>query len=411
MSALARLFLSEKKQVSGSDAALSPITNSLQDAGVQINSPQVASNIHDGIDLVVYTEAMDHDHEEMAAARALGVPMMNYFAALAMAVNDYFLIAVTGTHGKTTTTAMLADIFETAGLDPTVIVGSLRAKSQSNFRAGKSKYAIVEACEFRRDFLYLEPDVLVVTNIEHDHVDYYEGLADVQKAFAELIIKVDEKGCVVANATDPAVAPVLAEALVPVRDYQSVIDPTLPLKVPGMHNYQNAAAATAAALFCGIKQETVNEALQQFAGTWRRFEYKGEINEAPVYDDYAHHPTAIKAAITTAREMYPDKRLLAVFQPHTYTRTQALFADFAKALALADRIIIAPIYAAREQNESGVSSRELLVKVTEYTPNVSYGESNQAIVEQLRLSATQDDVVLIMGAGPISEVGELLTKA
>lgn len=353
----------------------------------------------------------------MVAARALGVPMLNYFEALALAVNDYFLIAVAGTHGKTTTTAMLADIFEAANLDPTVVVGSLRQKTKSNFRSGKSKYAIVEACEYRRDFLALQPDVLVVTNLEHDHVDYYEDLGAVQTAFAELVAKVDEQGCVVADVHDPNVAPILAQATVPVRDYQEVFDPMLSLQFPGLHNQKNAAAATAAANFCGIAPETTKQALADFTGTWRRFEYKGELlrddgtkADIPVYDDYAHHPTAITATIEAAREQYPEQRLVVVFQPHMYSRTAALFAPFAKALARADQIILAPIYAAREQNESGVSSRELLVKVTEYNPNVSYGATTDEIVATLRTSAASGDVILVLGAGTVTDVATGLTK-
>ncbi len=410
MSALARLFLYEKKRVSGSDATASPITESLSEAGVQVHTPQGAHAITDGIDLVVYTEAIDHDHEEMVAARALGVPMMNYFQALALAVNDYFLIVVSGTHGKTTTTAMLADIFEAAELDPTVVVGSLRAKTKTNFRSGKSKYAIVEACEYRRNFLSLQPDVLVITNLEHDHVDYYSDLAAVQQVFTELVATVDESGCVVANTSDPHVAPVLQAATVPVHNYAEAIDPTLPLRAPGLHNLQNAAAATSAAAFCGIATDTIRAALTDFTGTWRRFEYKGEVNGAPIYDDYAHHPTAISMTIDAARELYPDKRIVVAFQPHTFSRTHALFNDFAKALAKADRVILAPIYAARETNESGVSSRELLVKTTEFNPNVSYGESHEAIAEQIRQSITGEDVVLVLGAGPATKIAEMLTR-
>ena len=408
MSGLARLLRHEKKQVSGSDATASDITAALEEEGVTFYPTQQAANIDSDIELVVYTEAMDSDHEEMKAARALGVPMLNYFEALAFAVNDYFLIAVSGTHGKTTTTAMLVDIFEAAGLDPTAVVGSLRAKTKSNFRFGKSKYAIVEACEYRQDFLSLEPDVLVITNLEHDHVDFYPDLAAVQQTFASLVAKVDEKGCIVAKQTDPQVQPALAEAAVPVRNYQEYLDPQLQLKVPGLHNLENAAAAAAVAAFCGVPAETIHQALTDFAGTWRRYEYKGTVNGAAVYDDYAHHPTALRATITATRELYPESRIIAIFEPHTYTRTAALFAEFAKALALADRVILAPIYAARETNESGVSSRELTVKVTEYNPNVSYGESHEAIVEQIRQSTSSEDVVLVLGAGPITQIADMV---
>ncbi len=186
MSALARHFLSEKKTVSGSDRALTDITKALAAEGVQIFSEQVADNVTKDIELVVYTEAMEATHPEMRAAKDLKIPMLNYFDALGQAMNPYYLIAVAGTHGKTTTTAMLTDIFESAGKDPTAVIGSLRASTKSNYRAGKSKYAIVEACEYKRDFLSLKPDILVITNLELEHVDYYKSLEDVQSAFRSL---------------------------------------------------------------------------------------------------------------------------------------------------------------------------------------------------------------------------------
>ena len=190
MSALSQLLLTQHISVSGSDREHSPITTMLEGKGVVIFDTQKKENITPDIEYIIYTEAMSEDHEEMKAGRALGVPMVNYFEALGTALTDYFLIAVSGTHGKTTTTAMLTDILEEAGLDPTVIVGSLRTKTKNNFRAGKSKYAIVEACEYRRDFLSLTPDILVITNIEAEHLDYFEDLKDVQSAFHELALQV-----------------------------------------------------------------------------------------------------------------------------------------------------------------------------------------------------------------------------
>ena len=323
MSGLARLFLHEGKRVSGSDRAPSDITAALADEGVKFFPSQEATNISNDIDMVVYTEAMPQDHPEMAAGRGLGVPMMNYFEALGLVANQYYLIAVAGTHGKTTTTAMLIDIFEEAGLDPSGIVGSLRAKTKSNYRAGKSKYFIVEACEYRRDFLHLEPDVLVITNLEAEHLDYYKNLEDVQAAFRELALKVREDGAVIAEMSNPNVAPVLTDLPCRVIDYKKNLDLSLQLKVPGLHNRMNAAAAMAAAQFAEVPINVAKIALQKFSGTWRRFEYKGEVNGAPVYDDYGHHPTEIKATISGARELYPDNKLVVVYQPHTYSRSRA----------------------------------------------------------------------------------------
>ena len=410
MSALARHFLIEKKQVSGSDRALSPITKALDAEGVKIFGEQVADNITKDIELVVYTEAMSEEHEEMKAARALGVSMVNYFEALAMAMNPYYLIAVAGTHGKTTTSAMVTDIFEAAGKDPTAVIGSLRAKTMSNYRHGKSKYAIVEACEYKRDFLHLKPDILIITNIEFEHVDYYKDLADVQSAFRVLAEQVNENGTVIANPSDPNVEPILRDLEAETINYLDFLDLELPLKQPGMHNRFNAAAATAAAKREKIDSETTKKALMHFAGTWRRFEYKGDCNGAPVYDDYGHHPTEIKATLAAARELYPDRRLVVVFQPHTYTRVKALFNDFAKALGSADAAVLLPIYAAREVNISKVSSRELSVKTLEYSKDVQYFDEFNAAEQHLRQTLTNNDVVIVMGAGTITDLASKLTK-
>lgn len=407
MSGLARLFLHEGKSVSGSDRAPSDITAALEKEGMKFFPAQAPENVSDDVDLFIYTEAMAKDHPEMAAAASLNVPMMNYFEALGLVANQYYLIAVAGTHGKTTTTAMLIDIFEEAGLDPSAIVGSLRSKTKSNYRAGKSKYFIVEACEYRRDFLYLEPDILVITNIEAEHLDYYNDLSDVQAAFRELALKVREGGAVIAQAADLKVSPVIEGLNVEVIDYKKHLDLSLPLKVPGVHNRMNAAAAMAAAAKAGIATEVAKAALSNFTGTWRRFEYKGEVNGAPVYDDYGHHPTEIKATVGGARELHPDKKLTLVYQPHMYSRTDALFDDFVSALGLADEVILLPIYAAREANESGVSSEKLAGAIGSKAVAVM---SHAEALERLRGTVGPENMVLVMGAGDVTKIASDLTS-
>ena len=410
MSALARHFLHEKKTVSGSDQTLSDITKALASEGVQIFSEQSADNITSAIDLVVYTEAMPDDHVEMQAAKKLKAPMVNYFEALGLAMNPYYLIAVAGTHGKTTTAAMLTDIFEADGKDPTAVIGSLRAKTQSNYRAGKSKYAIVEACEYKRDFLHLTPDILVITNVELEHVDYYKDLADVQSAFRELATQVNEGGVVVADIHDPNIVPIIEGIEARVVHYQDFLDVKFPLKQPGLHNRLNAAAAIAAARQEKIAVDSAKGALGNFAGTWRRFEYKGDVNGAPVYDEYAHHPTEIVASLHGARELYPDKQIHVVFQPHTFSRTKVLFSDFAKALGLADSVYLLPVYSAREENLSGVSSRELAVKTLEVNPNAQYVATLEEAETMLRQTLSDTDVLIVMGAGNITQLADTLTK-
>lgn len=415
MSALARFFLHEKKQVSGSDRAPSAITEALEREGVAFFSSQVATNITPDIEVVVYTEAMAQDHEEMVAARALGVPMVNYFEALGMVANEYYLIAVAGAHGKTTTTAMLADILEEASYDPTVIVGSLRAKTGSNFRPGKSKYAVVEACEYRRDFLHLKPNVLVITNVEYEHVDYYRDLADVQDAFRTLARSVPHDGFIIADTSDKNIIPVLEGVEATVVDYRARLDLTLELHQPGMHNRLNAAAATAAARSVGIDAETCKNALENFSGTWRRFEYKGTFmtddrGAIPVFDDYAHHPTEIAATIAGVRDQYPNRPLTVVFQSHTYSRTNELFTDFVKALAKADTVYLLPIYAAREENTSGVTSEQLAEALKKKKVPVEVFETHGGAAERVKETIPQGGVVVVMGAGDVTHVAHLLTK-
>jgi UDP-N-acetylmuramate--alanine ligase len=410
MSALARHFLSEKKTVSGSDGVLSDLTKKLSEEGVQIFAEQIPENITTDIDVVVYTEAMSPSHPELKAARAAGLPTINYFEALGLAMNPYYLIAVAGTHGKTTTTAMLTEIFETAGKDPTAVIGSLRAKTKSNYRAGKSKYAIVEACEYKRDFLYLKPDVLVITNLEHDHVDYYQSLSDVQSAFRELIEQVEEDGVIITDTKSATIAPILHDLEVEVVDYNNQLDLSMPLKQPGVHNRLNAAAALSVAKYEKLPLDEAKESLTNFTGTWRRFEYKGSLNGAPVYDDYAHHPTEIVMSLKAMREAHPEQRIIAVFQPHTYSRTVALFKDFAKAFAGADEMLLVPIYAAREENTTGITSRELAVQALEYAPRTKFSESLESAEAELRQLVQPGDAVILMGAGTITKLATDLTK-
>lgn len=410
MSALVRFYLHEGRQVSGSDRSPSAITDALAREGATVYSPQVAANITSDIELIVYTEAMAHDHEEMVAARALGVPMMNYFDALGAIANEYYLIAVSGSHGKTTTTAMLTDILESAGLDPTAIIGSLRSKTGSNFRAGKSKYAVVEACEYKRDFLSLQPDVLIITNVEYEHVDYYRDLADVQSAFRELALKVPAEGAIITAATDPAIVDIVKGVSAQVIDYTKIIDLEIILRQPGLHTRLDAAAASAVAQFLEIPKSVSDEALRNFSGTWRRFEYKGDIMGTPVYDDYGHHPTELRVTMAGARELYPERKLIVVSQTHTYSRTAELFADFVTAYAAADAVYLLPIYAAREENEFGVTSEQLAEAITKAGTPAFVFPSTAALTEAVlqALDPRTPAVVLVIGAGDITLVADAL---
>lgn len=415
MSALARFFVHEKKVVSGSDRSPSTITAKLEEEGVTFYEGQLASNITSDIELIVYTEAMSHEQEEMVAAKALGVPMVNYFEALGMVANPYYLIAIAGAHGKTTTTAMVTDVLEETGIDPTAIIGSLRSKTGSNFRPGKSKYAVVEACEYKRDFLHLKPEVLVITNIEYEHVDYYKDLADVQDAFRTIAESVPETGFIITDTASPTIAPILKDLKATVVDYRQFFDMNLALNQPGMHNRLNAAAALAVASVLGVEEGEAKTALENFAGTWRRFEYKGtflagENGAIPVFDDYGHHPTEIAATLAGAREMYPNRHITLVFQSHTYSRTHELFADFVSALAKADSVFMLPIYAAREENTFGVTSEQLADALHKEGKIAEVFETHGGLTERVKESVPQGGVVLVMGAGDVTKVADLLTK-
>ncbi|MEM9337036.1 MAG: Mur ligase domain-containing protein [Patescibacteria group bacterium] len=410
MSALARLAKFEKISVSGSDVVDSDLLAALEAEGMTIFREQGAENIDPNVDLFVYTEAMSQHHPELLAARATGKRVVNYFEALGEFVNPYYLIAVAGTHGKTTTTAMLTDVFEAAEQDPTAIIGSLRASTKKNFRPGKSKYAIVEACEYKRDFLTLTPDVLVILNIEHEHVDFYRSTEEVIQAFKELVAKVHETGVVIANLQDKNVVAAVAEAQVPVIDYNELLDLQLPMQQPGLHTRMNAAAALAVAKHEKLSLEVARKALSSFAGTWRRFEYKAEVNGAPVYDDYGHHPTEIAATLAGAKELHPDKELTVVFQPHTYSRTKELFNDFAKSFKGADHVVFVPIYAAREELDPDVSSRELAVRTIEYCTDSQYADSLETAEVMLRERIGPHDVVLVMGAGDVTALATKLVS-
>ena len=410
MSGLARLFLAEGKEVSGSDREASEITRALQDEGITFFNTQVAENLTEDLDLVVYTAAMPSDHEELLRAEKLGIKTMSYFEALGMVANEYHLIAVAGTHGKTTTTAMLIDIFESAGFDPSAIVGSLRAKTKSNYRAGKSKYFIVEACEYKRDFLSLTPDVLVITNIEHDHVDYYKTLDEVQKAFKELVGQVREGGTVIANLGESNVSEVLEGATPLIVDYAKFFKPLRKLKVPGVHNQMNAAAAVATASNEGIAVEDAECALAGFAGTWRRFEYKGEVHGAKVYDDYGHHPTAITATVAGARELYPEKKIFLIYQPHLDSRTEGLFNEFADALQGVDELILYPAYVARADSTSHDTTKKLAELISAKHPHTKYMVDFDTITEYVQKVASDEYVILVMGAGDITNLATKLVS-
>jgi UDP-N-acetylmuramate--alanine ligase len=388
VSAMARKYLLEGWQVSGSDRSSSHVTAELEKLGVKVNYVQVTENITAALDLVIYTIALPNDQPELVRARELGLKPQSYPEALGELTRSHYTVAVSGTHGKTTTTAMIAKIAVDAGLDPTVVVGSFLIDQQSNFVAGKSKLLIVEACEYRRSFLNLHPQIIVITNIDNDHLDYYKDLDDIKLAFKEFAGKLPADGKLVTEA-----------------EY-SQMPSDFKLKVPGTHNIRNAQAALAVADILGVPREQAIKSLEGFSGTWRRFEYKGNLpSGAKVYDDYAHHPTEIKATLHGAREVTKGK-LWAIFQPHLYSRTKLLFSDFVESLSLADEVIVTDIYAAREVRDENVGGDKLAQAIT--SNHARYIADFDAIASTLKEETGPDDLVLIMGAGNISDLPQHL---
>lgn len=409
ISAIARMMLAEGKEVSGSDQSLSPVTDELSQSGAIVYQGHNASHISAEIDLVVYTIAIPISNPELTKAKDLGIKMMSYPEVIGQISKNKKTIAVSGAHGKTTTTAMIAEVMLGAGYDPTVVVGSILKGHKSNFIAGQGEYFVVEACEYRRSFLNLYPQILVITNIEADHLDYYQDLADIQSAFRELAERVPADGFIVCDPSDPNVAPVLTEVQATVVDYTQFDTSNLELQVPGAHNFKNAQAAGAAAESVGVDVAVIKAGLSQFAGTWRRFDYRGQTKAgALVYDDYAHHPTEIKATVAAARQLAGDRRLIVAFQPHLYSRTKLLFDDFVKAFEGVDYLVLAPIYAAREVDDGTVSSETLAEVVREHGIKVEYAATFAEMVQKIEGVAQSGDLVVTMGAGELFKVAETL---
>src|SRR3989344_4456047 len=397
ISALAKMVLSRGIEVMGINDEESPKTlNPLREAGVKIFLRTVLEEVpKDGpleipdADLYVYSDAWIYRGPEILKdARATGKPVLSYFEALGEFAKEYKVIAIAGTHGQTTTTAMVAEILVDAELNPTVIVGSFMKKFNSNFRAGKSEYLVVEADEYNRHFLNFYPFLTVITNIEADHLDCYKDLADIQNAFNKLLSQSENK----------------------ITDYKKYLEKVPKLSIPGEHNRMNAAAAYVVAEFLDIPEEIIKKSLADFAGTWRRLEKRGETKDGVIiYDDYAHHPTEIRASLQALRELYPagQKKITVLFQPHLFSRTKAFFDDFSKSFILADKVLLLPIYFAREDIDESVSSAKLAEAIElKGVETLSFDDFSRAedYVESLNLG--KNDVFVTMGAGEAYKVAD-----
>jgi len=409
MSALAQYCKDHGAVVTGSDRDASPVTALLERKGIQVMIPQRAENVPEYADTIVYSDAVPEDNPERARARSLGIPQLSYFGMLGEVSKGKRTVAVAGTHGKTTTTGMLAKVLQDAGASPTAIVGSLVKDFGSNYLHGDSNLFVVEACEYRDHLLELSPEVLVITNLEWDHTDYFPSLEALQETFKKAIEGVPAEGAIVTDVSNPNIAPLLTGAKARVIDYTK--EPVYELRLPGVFNQQNArAAATAARVALPTIEDTViYESIAAFQGTWRRFEYKGTTAKgAEVYDDYAHHPTAVRETLKALRAKVKGKIFVA-FHPHLYSRTRDLLDEFATAFIDADQVLIAPIYAAREVDDGSISSEILAERISESgTP--ARAATFEEIEQILQSDPSADDVIMTMGAGDIYKVADALVS-
>lgn len=402
MSALAQLLHNRGSVVTGSDREESPTTKLLEQKGISLAIGH-GTSIPESTELLVYSDAVQADNAERQDARGKGIQQQSYFEVLGALSREVRTVAVAGTHGKTTTTGMVAKILSDAGERPTAIVGSIVRDFESNFLPGREDLFVVEACEYRDHLLELSPEILVITNIELDHTDFFPSLSALQSTFRTAAEKVPAHGVIICNPEDPNVEAVIKNAKARIVDYtQKAVGSLL---LVGEFNRENARAALAAAqaAFPMLSQEAAVKSLSNFRGSWRRFEYKGETPQgALVYDDYAHHPTAVLKTIQGAREKFPDKKIVVAFHPHLYSRTKSFLKEFAEALLHADKAIVAPIYAARETEDPSVSN---VILAEAAGQNVIALDSFDAIREEL-LKEGEGSVIITMGAGDIYKVAE-----
>lgn len=410
MSGLAQLLADQGAKVTGSDNAVFPTLDAVERKGIPVTIGYMENNIPEETELVIHTDAAHDDNPERREAARRGIPQMSYFKALGEVSKGKRTIAIAGTHGKTTTTGMLAKILQDAGESPTAVIGSIVKDFNSNYVAGTSEWFVVEACEYRDHLLELSPEILVITNLEWDHTDYFPSLEALEATFAKAIARVPAQGSIVTNPAQNNISSLLKTVSVRVSDYTA--EPAYTLRLPGEFNLQNARAAAAAAriLVPTLTDEAIARSLANFHGTWRRFEYKGKSKSgADVYDDYAHHPTAIRETLKALRQKATGKIYIA-FHPHLYSRTRDLLDEFAVAFADADRVIIAPIYPAREVDDGSISS-EILAERIRATGTDALALGSFDTIEEALGEAGAGDTIMTMGAGDIFKVADALTRA
>ena len=436
MSGFAELLHSLGFTISGSDQNESKITKHLESLGIQVKYGQCAENITSDIELIVYTAAISQDNPEYMAAVAAGIPMMDRAEMVGQVMKNYKrAIAVSGTHGKTTTTSMISHVLLEGNMDPTISVGGILKAINGNLRIGKSENFITEACEYTNSFLKFHPTISIILNVEEDHMDFFKDITEIRDSFKQFTSLLPNDGLLIINGDIAQYQEIAEKCNGNVLTY-SVTDHTcnytadnisydekgcgsfdliengqtidrISLSVVGVHNISNALATIALARSLKIDMEQIKGGLKDFQGTDRRFQYKGDLGGITIIDDYAHHPTEISATLEATKK-YPHNKTWCVFQPHTYTRTRAFLDDFAKALAQADKVVLADIYAAREVDPGDISSADLMEKIQELGTEAYYFPSFDEIENFLLKNCVKGDLLITMGAGDIVKVGESL---
>ncbi|MCH4890629.1 UDP-N-acetylmuramate--L-alanine ligase [Acidaminobacter sp. JC074] len=436
MSGIAEILKNESYIVSGSDRSRSKMTDHLTSKGIKVYIGHNGDNVK-GADLVVYSSAVPADNVELLKAKEEEIPILNRAEMIGYLMPQYNTsVAIAGAHGKTTTTSMVSTIMDASEHNPTILVGGIVSNLGSNVQLGDSSMLLLEACEYKENFLHFNHNIGVILNIDEDHLDYFDDLEHIIQAFIKFAKKIPETGALIINNDDYNAKKVKShvdcnvitfgintEAEFQGRNitfnekgyskfdiyHGNDLFGTFLLKQPGKHNIYNAIAAIVTAHTLGVPVETMTEAIKDFGGAVRRFEVLGKYNEATVVDDYAHHPNEIKAALQAAKK-FPNNKVTCIFQPHTYTRTNDLLLQFASAFNEADSVIITDIYAAREENIYNIHAKDLVAEIAEENDKVKYIESFDEIVEFIKATARPDNLIITMGAGNIREVGERIIK-
>jgi UDP-N-acetylmuramate--alanine ligase len=435
ISAIARVLLERGVEVTGSDLRLSPVARALADSGARVYAGHDAAHVGD-VDALLVSSAIPEENPEIVAARERGIPVFKRAAFLGELMAGKIGVAVAGTHGKTTTTGMIAWILSQAGWDPTFIVGGVLEGLNTNAHAGQGAHFVIEADEYDHMFLGLRPTVAAITHLEHDHPDCFPTFAAMQGAFQQFTTLVPAEGLIVGCGDQPAVAELLSVprqaavrtcGLGPGHDVRALeVRPNaagghdfvvsslgqrwgcVRLPVPGLHNVQNALVALAVADWLGVDVQAICDALATFPGVGRRFQVLGEVNGITVVDDYGHHPTEIRATLAAARARYGDRPLWAVFQPHTYSRIKVLWKEFVTSFRDADHVIVLDVYAAREKDPMGVSAAELAAQMNH--PSAQYISGLDAAAEHILAHLESNAVVVTLSAGDGNQVGTRVLK-